>query len=139
MERIMARDAALIFSYGEPFPGRESDAVKLMSQALGLLQSRPGVPEYYTAADNSADFLMIRGRSDELMQFRESNDTQDFLNKLSAVVRDLRVNLYYGGPASGGELEQGRLRYAQALSEMGYVSQDEAAQELTWPEAWARS
>jgi hypothetical protein len=121
----MARDAALVLTWTEIQPGREEKALQVLAETLEFIGSgkHEGIegPDYYTNANNRTAMAIIRGQSDQLMQFRESAETEQLIDKINSVIADLKIDLFYGGP-SQTEVEGRRERYTASVRAMGFVS-----------------
>ncbi len=120
----MARDSAIILTWGAPVPGRESRSLKVFGEAFEwwLKQAaagRCGEPRVFYSSDASGAVFVVEGKSDALHQLMDSDDYAKLTNKATMVVNDLRARMYYGGTAA--EVEHGSTLYLQAANELGYL------------------
>ncbi|HYU92241.1 MAG TPA: hypothetical protein VEN95_01985, partial [Actinomycetota bacterium] len=69
----MARDTALVTTFGYPVRGREAKSLEVFTEFLTFLgkqaaEGRCSQPEPYFAADTSTGMVIVRGRSDALAE-----------------------------------------------------------------------
>jgi hypothetical protein len=120
----MARDAALITTWGFTIPGREAKSLDVFMEVLTFIgkqaaEGRCSEPEAWFNADGSEGMLIVRGKSDVLLEIQEADDYERVLNKGHMVVGDLKVHLWYGG--SDDEIQRGTRLFAEAGNELGYM------------------
>src|SRR5438552_10596879 len=110
----MAREAALVTTWANAIPGRESKALEVFMDSLGFWgkQAADGKcsnPEVYLAQDGSGGILIVRGRSDALREIAESDDGQKVIAKAQLIVQDLKSHWYWAGDE---EVQRGTGLYA---------------------------
>jgi hypothetical protein len=118
----MARDTALVTTFGYPVRGREAKSTEVFTEFLTFLgkqaaEGRCSQPEPYFAADTSNGMVIVRGRSDALAEITESEEYDKLLAKGQMIVEDLKVRWYL----TGDEIERGLRIFAEAGSELGYM------------------
>jgi hypothetical protein len=118
----MARDTALVTTFGYPVRGREAKSLEVFTEFLTFLgkqaaEGRCSQPESYFAADTSTGMVIVRGRSDALAEITESEEYDKLLAKGQLVVEDLKVRWYL----TGEEIDRGMRIFAEAGSELGYM------------------
>jgi hypothetical protein len=118
----MARETALVTTFGYPVRGREAKSTEVFTEFLTFLgkqaaEGRCSQPEPYFAADTSNGMVIVRGRSDALAEITESEEYEMLLAKGQMIVEDLKVHWYL----TGEEIERGLRIFAEAGSELGYM------------------
>ena len=118
----MAKDAALVISWGEPRQGRELKSIEVFMEALGFYAQKAeagviGEPDAFIAEDESNGFLIIKGRSDALRELAESDEAQELLLKAHLIVEDLKSHLYF----TGDEVTASTSRFAKVAQESGIL------------------
>ncbi len=118
----MARDAALVTTFGSTVRGREAKSLEVFTEFLTFLgkqaaEGRCSQPEPYFAADESNGMVIVRGRTDALAEITESEEYEKLLVKGQLIVEDLKVHWY----VTGEEIERGMRIYAEAAGELGYL------------------
>jgi hypothetical protein len=118
----MARDTALVTTFGYPVRGREAKSLEVFTEFLTFLgkqaaEGRCSQPESYFSADTSTGMVIVRGRSDALAEITESEEYDKLLAKGQLVVEDLKVRWYL----TGEEIDRGMRIFAEAGSELGYM------------------
>lgn len=118
----MARDAALVTTFGRPFVGREAKSLEVFTEFLTFLgkqaaEGRCSQPEPFFAADASNGMVIVRGRSDALAEITDSEEYEKLLSKGQMVVEDLKIHWYL----TGEEIERGMRIFAEAGGELGYM------------------
>jgi hypothetical protein len=118
----MARDTALVTTFGYPVRGREAKSTEVFTEFLTFLgkqaaEGRCSQPEPYFASDTSNGMVIVRGRSDALAEITESEEYDKLLAKGQMIVEDLKVRWYL----TGDEIERGLRIFAEAGSELGYM------------------
>lgn len=119
----MARDAALVTTFGSPVRGREAKSLEVFTEFLTFLgkqaaEGRCSPPEPFFATDSSNGLVIVRGRTDALAQVTESEEYDKLLAKGQMVVDDLKVHWYLTGDE---EIERGTRIFAEAGGELGYM------------------
>jgi hypothetical protein len=120
----MARDAALITTWSSTIPGREAKSLEVFMEVLTFVgkqaaDGRCSEPEVWFNADGSEGMLIVRGKSDVLLEIQETDDYQRLLSKSHMIVEDLKAHLWYGG--SDDELQRGIRLFSEAGNELGYM------------------
>lgn len=118
----MARDAALVTTFGYPVPGREAKSLEVFTEFLTFLgkqaaEGRCSQPEPFFAADTSNGMVIVRGRSDALAEITDSEEYEKLLSKGQMVVEDLKIHWYF----TGEEIDRGMRIFAEAGGELGYM------------------
>jgi hypothetical protein len=119
----MARDMAIVTTWGNAIPGREAKALEVLMESLGFWANRAAEgkcsePEVFIADDASGGILIIKGTADALREIAESDEGQKVLEKAQLIVSDLKSHWYYTGDA---EVQRSTSMYAQAAGELGYM------------------
>ncbi len=119
----MARDVALIVTWGGPVRGRETKSLEVFMESLGFWakQAADGncqEPEVYIAQDGSGGMLVLKGKSDVMLAISESEEGQKVIAKAQAIVEDLRAHWYYAGDE---EIQRNTALYAQVANELGLM------------------
>jgi hypothetical protein len=118
----MARDAALVTTFGYPVRGREAKSLEVFTEFLTFLgkqaaEGRCSHPEPFFAADTSNGMVIVRGRSDALAEITDSEEYEKLLSKGQMVVEDLKIHWYL----TGEEIDRGMRIFAEAGGELGYM------------------
>jgi hypothetical protein len=118
----MARDAALVTTFGSSLRGREAKSLEVFTEVLTFLgkqaaEGRCSQPEPYFAAHSSNGMVIVRGRSDALAEITESEEYEKLLTKSQMIVEDLKSHWYL----TGEEIDRGMRIFAEAGSELGYM------------------
>lgn len=119
----MARDVALVTTWGGPVASREAKGLEVFMDALTFWgkQAADGKcsnPEPFLAEDGSGGILIVRGKSDALREITESDEGQKLIAKAQLIVQDLKSHWYFTGD---DEIQRGTQIYAQAGNELGYM------------------
>ncbi|HEX8099636.1 MAG TPA: hypothetical protein VF660_05470 [Actinomycetota bacterium] len=119
----MAKDAALISTWGAPIAGRETKSLEVFMELLQTLnkwasEGKTAPPEVFLNADGSEGMAIVKGKSDVLLEILESDENQKLLSKGSMIVQDLKSHLYFTGDE---EIQHGTQLYAEAGNELGYM------------------
>ena len=119
----MARDAALVTTWGSTVRGREAKSLEVFTEFLTFLGKRAAdgkcsPPEAFFASDGSNGMTIVRGRTDSLAEITESEEYEKLLAKGQMIVEDLKVHWYLTGD---DELERGMRIFAEAGGELGYM------------------
>jgi hypothetical protein len=119
----MARDVALISTWGTPARGREGKALEVFMQLMGFWGQRAAEgkceqPEVFFSTDGSHGIFIVKGKSDVLMEIEETDEAQQLLSKGHMIVEDLRSHWYFTGD---DEIQRGTQNLVQAGTELGYM------------------
>jgi hypothetical protein len=119
----MARDAALVTTWGGGIAGREAKGLEVFMDALTFwgkqaADGRCSQPEVMFAEDGSNGMLIVRGRSDALREIVESEEGEKLITKAQMIVQDLRSHWYYTGDE---ETQRATRILAEAGNELGYM------------------
>src|SRR5438034_11268804 len=100
--RRMARDMAIVTTWGNAIPGREAKALEVLMESLGFwakqaADGKCSEPEVFIADDASGGILVIKGRSNALREITESDEGQKVIEKAQLIVGDLKSHWYYTG------------------------------------------
>jgi hypothetical protein len=119
----MARDAAIVASWGPSVPGREGKSLEVFMeymQWLGKLASEGKItpPEVFFNLDGSEGISIVKGKSDVLLGVLESEESQKFFAKGHLIVENLKAHLFTTGDQ---ELQDGTRIFAEAATELGYM------------------
>src|SRR5438105_15765749 len=120
---MMARDAALVTTWGEPITGREAKSLEVFMDALTYwakqaADGKCSEPDTLLAADASGGMLIVKGKTDALMELTESDEYSKLLSKAQMIVADLKVHWYTSGDA---EIQRDMSLFTQAGNELGYM------------------
>ena len=120
----MARDAAIIATWGSSVPGREAKSLEVFMDFMEFwgkkaADGRVAQPQVFFNQDGSEGVFIVTGKSDALMEIAESEEFEKLTAKGHMIVQNLRSHLYYGG--SDEELTRGTRIFAEAGSELGYT------------------
>lgn len=118
----MAKDAAMVVTWGGSIPGREAKAIEVFMESLGFWaqqaeQGRCQAPEPFIADDASGGMVIVRGKSDALRELSESDESRTLLGKAHLIVENLHVSWFFTGDAV---MEETQL-FAKAGAELGYM------------------
>jgi hypothetical protein len=119
----MARDGALITTWGRPVTGREAKSLEVFMEFLGFWSNRAAEgrcspPEPFFAADGSGGLAVVRGKTDALGEIADSEEYERLLSKGQFIVDDLKVHLYITGEE---EIQRSTRVFAEAGGELGYM------------------
>ncbi len=119
----MARDAALISTWGTPVAGREGKSLEVFMEFLQTLnkwasEGKCAAPEVFLNADGSEGMAIVKGKSDQLLELWESDENQKLLSKGSMIVQNLKSHLWFTGDE---QIQQGTQLYAEAGNELGLM------------------
>jgi hypothetical protein len=122
--RHMARDAAVISTWGFPARGREAKATEVFMEFFGFWgkhasEGRCSEPKIYFNANGTGATGIVTGKSEALLEILESEEYQKLIVKASLIVDGLKADLYYGG--SDEEIQRGTRIFAEAGAELGYM------------------
>jgi hypothetical protein len=118
----MARDAALVTTFGSPVRGREAKSLEVFTEFLTFLgkqaaEGKCSQPEPFFATDSSNGMVIVRGKTDALAEITDSDEYDKLLAKGQMVVEDLKINWYL----TGEEIDRGMRIFAEAGGELGYM------------------
>ncbi len=116
----MAKDAAIVTSWGPPVTGREAKSLEVFMEfttfiAKKAAEGKCSEAEPFFAADDSGGFAIVKGKSDALLEIWESEENLNLLAKAQLFVQDLKSHFYY----TGQEIMNQTQRFAQVLGEVG--------------------
>jgi hypothetical protein len=116
----MARDAALVTTWGPAVTGREKEALEVFMEFMTYIgnlaaDGKCSEVEPFLAADGSGGFGVIRGKTDNLLEISSSDENIKLLTKAQLYVSDLKVHWYY----TGDEIMNLTSTFAQVLGEVG--------------------
>jgi hypothetical protein len=119
----MARDVALVTTWGQSVRGREAKSLEVFMDALtfwGKLAAdgKCSQPEAFYADDASNGILIVKGKSDVLREIQESEEYEKLVSKAQLIVDDLKVHTYVTGD---DEITRGTRIFAEAGNELGYM------------------
>jgi hypothetical protein len=119
----MAKDAAIVISWGGGVAGREGKGLEVFMDALTFWGKKAAdgmcePPEPYLAEDGSGGMLIIKGKSDALREITESEDGLLLQAKAQLIVQDLKSHWYFAGDE---EIQAETALYARAGNELGYM------------------
>jgi hypothetical protein len=119
----MAKDAAIVISWGTSITGREGKSLEVFMDALTFWGKKAAdgmcePPETFLAEDGSSGMVIIKGKSDALREITESDEGLMLNAKAQLIVQDLKAHWYF----TGDEMVQTETsRFAQAASELGFM------------------
>ena len=119
----MARDAALVITWGGPVTGREGKSLEVFMESLGFYAQRAAEgkisnPEVYLAEDGSGGMLILKGKSDVLRELEESDEARKLLIKAHAIVNDLKSHWYLAGDE---EIQRETQFFAEVGNQLGLM------------------
>jgi hypothetical protein len=120
----MARDAAIIATWGDAIPGREAKSLEVFTDFMEFwgkkaADGRVSQPQVFFNQDGSEGVFIVTGKSDALMEIAESEEFEKLTAKGHMIVQDLKSHVYYGG--SDEEITRATRIFAEAGSELGYT------------------
>ncbi len=116
----MAKDAAIVTSWGPPVVGREAKSLEVFMEFMTFIgkqaaEGRCSEAEPFLASDGSGGFAIVRGKSDALGELWESDENVRLITKAQLFVSDLKIHWYY----TGEEIMNLTSVFAQVLGEAG--------------------
>jgi len=119
----MARDAAVITTWGSPVRGREAKALEVFMEFLGFwgkqaAEGRCSEPEPYFAADGSGGMSIVRGKADVLTEIWTSDECLKLIEKGQFIVEDLKSQWYFTGEE---QIQHLTSLYVETGQELGYM------------------
>lgn len=120
----MARDAAVVTTWGAPVAGREGKSLEVFMEFVQFLgkhaaEGRCQPPEIFFASDGSGGMAVVKGKSDALAEIWESEENEKVIAKGQMIVQDLKSHWYYGG--TDEEMQRGTRVFAEAGNQLGYM------------------
>jgi hypothetical protein len=116
----MARDAAIVTTWGPSVAGREAKSLEVFTEFVGFIakqaaegKCQPAEP--FFAADGSSGFAIVRGKSDALQEIWDSEENLRLVIKAQAYVQDLKSHIYYTGEQ---EIMAGTQRFAEIIASL---------------------
>jgi hypothetical protein len=119
----MARQGAVISTWGTPVRGREGKALEVFMELMGFwaqkaAEGRCEQPEAYFATDGSHGVFVVRGSLDSLIEIQQSDEGQLLLDKGQMIVEELKSHWYFSGDE---EIQRGTQLFVQAGTELGFM------------------
>jgi hypothetical protein len=119
----MARDAALVSTWGAPVRGREAKSLEVFMEFLGYwgkqaAEGRCSEPEPFFASDGSGGMAIVKGRSDALMELATSDDALRLIEKGQLICEDLKTHWYFTGEE---EIKRLTSMFVETGQELGYM------------------
>ncbi|MFN2543652.1 MAG: hypothetical protein ABR600_03640 [Actinomycetota bacterium] len=119
----MARDAALVSTWGASVRGREAKSLEVFMEFLQYwgkqaAEGRCSEPEPYIAADGSTGMAIVRGRSDVLMEIATSDEALKLIEKGQLIVEDLKTQWYFTGE---DEVQRSMSMFVESGQELGLM------------------
>jgi hypothetical protein len=119
----MARDIALVTTWGASVRGREAKSIEVFMDALtfwGKLAAdgKCSEPDVYYADDDSNGMLIVKGKSDVLREITDSDEFTKLVAKAQMIAEDLKIHTYLTGDE---EIQRGTRIFAEAGNELGYM------------------
>ena len=116
----MARDAAVVTTWGPSIPGREGKALEVFMEFMTFIgkqaaEGKCSEAEPFIASDGSGGFAIVRGRSDALAELWDSEENLRLVTKAQLFVQDLKSHVYY----TGEEVVNLTSMFAQVMGEAG--------------------
>jgi hypothetical protein len=120
----MAREGALITTWGAPVRGREAKALEVFTEFLQFwgkraAEGKVSEPEVYFAADGSHGMAVVRGRADVLNELWLEDESMRLIDKSQWIVEDLKTHLYLGGSQESIQDLMGM--FAENGQQLGYM------------------
>ena len=119
----MARDAALVTTWGASVRGREAKALEVFMEFLGYwgkqaAEGKCSDPEAFFAADGSSGMSIVRGKSDVLMEISSSDEALKLIEKGQMIAEDLKTHWYFTGEE---EVQRLTSLFVETGQELGYM------------------
>jgi len=119
----MARDAALVTTWGSPVRGREAKAIEVFMETLAFwgkqaAEGHCSEPEPYLSADGSGGMAIVKGKSDVLMGIATSDEALKLIDKSQMICEGLTTTWYFTGQ---DEIQRLMSQYAETGQELGYM------------------
>jgi hypothetical protein len=119
----MARDVAVVTTWGAVVRGREARSLEVFTEFLTFLgkhaaDGKCSPPEVFFASDGSNGMVIVSGKSDALAEITESEEYDRLLTKGQMTVEDLKVHWYLTGDE---EIDRSTRIFAEAGGELGYM------------------
>ena len=118
----MARDAALVSTWGRAVPGREAKAIEVFMEFMQwwgkqAAEGKCSEPEPFFATDGSGGMSVVRGKADMLLELASSDEALRLISKGQLIVQDLETTWYYAGDEVTGLTSM----FLESGHELGYV------------------
>ena len=119
----MARDAALVTTWGASVRGREAKSLEVFMEFLQYwgkqaAEGKCSEPEAFFASDGSGGMSIVRGKSDALMEISTSDESLRLVEKGQLIVEDLRTHWYFTGDE---EIQRLTSMFVETGTELGYM------------------
>ena len=119
----MARDAAIVTTWGATIPGREGKSLEVFMEFVQTLnkwaaEGKCSAPDVFFNADGSEGMAIVKGKSNDLLEVWESDENQKLLAKGNMIVENLKAHFWYTGDQ---EIQRGTQVFAEAGNELGYM------------------
>lgn len=119
----MARDAAIIATWGTSVPGRERKSLEVFQEFMEFwgkkaADGRVSQPQVFFNQDGSEGVFIVTGKSDALVEIAESEEYERLTAKGQMIVQDLKAHMYYGG--TDDEIIRGTRIFAESGGELGF-------------------
>lgn len=118
----MARTGAIVFRWGAPVRGRETQGLAVFGEALGYYEELAkegriiGHREYFNTG-NEGGFMIVEGLLPELHQLMQEDEFAKLQAKASNIVEDFTTELCMGG--TDQTVQEGMQMYTEVLEELG--------------------
>lgn len=118
----MARTGAIVFRWGAPVRGRETQGLAVFGEALGYYEELAkegriiGHREYFNSGANGG-FMIVEGLLPELHQLMQEDDFIRLQQKAASIVEDFTTDVCTGG--TDQSVQEGMQLYTEALEELG--------------------
>jgi hypothetical protein len=119
----MARDGAIITTWGSPVRGREAKSLEVFMDSLAFwgkqaADGKCSPPEAFFSEDGSSGMLIVRGKTDTLRELWDFDEARAVIAKAQLIVDDLKSHWYYAGD---DEIQRETQIFVQAGTELGYM------------------
>jgi hypothetical protein len=120
----MARDGAIISTWGNTTTGREAKSLEVFMEFLGFWGKRAAEgkcsePKAFFNSDGSGGMSIVEGKTDALMEIWESDESERLIAKAQLIVQDLQSHIYWGG--TDEEITKGTQVFVESATELGYM------------------
>ena len=119
----MARDAALVSTWGASVRGREAKSLEVFMEFLAYwgkqaAEGRCSEPEAFFASDGSGGMAIVRGKSDVLMDVATADEALKLIEKGQLIAEDLKTHWYFTGDE---EIQRLTSMFVETGQELGYM------------------
>ena len=119
----MARDAALVSTWGSAVRGRETKALEVFMEFMQwwgkqAAEGKCSEPEAFFSTDGSGGMSIVRGKSDVLTELSSSDEALRLIAKGQLIVDDLKTHWYYAGQE---EITRETSMFMESAAELGYA------------------